>query len=102
MSNGGWLKRLFGGGGAESAQPKAAEAIEYKGYRIVPAPRPSGGRWNVAGTISLGANGETRTYSFIRADNDASWDDTVQLTIIKAKRMIDTEGERIFDKPSAF
>lgn len=102
MSGGGWLKRLFGGGAGASSEPKAAEAVEYKGYRIVPMPRPSGGRWNVAGTISRGANDDARSYSFIRADNDASWDDAVELTVIKAKRMIDTEGDRIFDKPSAF
>jgi len=104
MAGNGWLKRLFGGG-ESSSQPSAkqAAAVEHKGYRIVPAPRASGSQWNVAGIITRpGDDGAERRHAFVRADNSASWDEAVELTVIKAKQMIDIEGERIFDKSSAF
>lgn len=104
MAGSGWFKRLFGGAGSD-AEPAAteADAVDHKGFRIVPAPRGRGGQWNVAGAITLhGEDGGERRYSFIRADSSQSWDDAVELTVSKARQMIDIEGERIFDKPSAF
>ena len=47
------LKNLFSrlGGGGTAAAEAPAEAVEYKGYRIRPAPFRDGSQFQTAGTI---------------------------------------------------
>lgn len=89
---------LFGGGDKKSAATPAAASVEYKGFRITPAPRPNGPQWQVAGTISKdGAPGEPpREHQFIRADVMVTVEDAAEFSIRKAKQIIDEQGERIF------
>ena len=58
------LKGLFSGGDAAPEQQKE-DALEYKGFEIVPAPIKEGSQFRVAAIISKG-EGEERTqfYSF--------------------------------------
>lgn len=94
-----FLRRLTGGGGeAASAESREADRVDYKSYRIQPAPRKEGSQWVVAGTITKAEPDGTRTYRFIRADSHASREGAVELTVIKAKQMIDLEGDRLFDR----
>ena len=88
-------KRLFAGGGATREEP-AGEPVEYKGYSIVPAPFVEDGQYQTCGTISAEIGGETKQHRFIRADRFASRDDAVDVTIRKAKQMIDEQGDRLF------
>ena len=100
-SLGGFLQRLFGAGTADTHEAAADEAIDYKGYRIIAAPRNEGGQWIVAGTILRdGPEGEQR-YTFVRADSYGSRDGAAEFTVIKARQIIDLEGEAIFDKADA-
>ena len=95
------LRGLLGGGGARpAAAPVAAEPVEYKGYVITPAPRQDKGVWYVAGGIAFTADGETREHHFIRADNTPDRDQCIELTLIKARQIIDLEGERMFARGS--
>jgi hypothetical protein len=96
---GGFLRRLVGGGKGEAgAEPQREEPVEYSGYTIHAAPRNEGSHWIVAGTISKAGDEGTREYHFVRADSYASRDAAVEFTVIKAKQMIDLEGDRIFEK----
>lgn len=91
-----WTK-LFGGGdaGASVASPQA-EAVEYKGFRIVPEPMSTDGQFRVAATISGEVNGEAKTHKLIRADVLRDHDDAVEASLRKAKQMIDEQGARLF------
>ena len=97
---GGFLRRLVGGGGKSEGgeEPKRDEPVEYSGYRIQAAPRHEGSHWVVAGVISKSGDEGMREYHFIRADSYPSRDAAAEFTVIKAKQMIDLEGDRIFEK----
>jgi hypothetical protein len=92
------LKSLFaglgGGSGATDAAP--AETVEYKGYRIKPAPYPNNGVYQTAGTIEKDGPDGVREHRFVRADTHPSRDDAVAFAISKAKQIIDLQGDRIF------
>jgi hypothetical protein len=99
MGLGGILKKLFGGGRSGAAQPPApdrAQAVEYKGFTIIPAPRPHGGQYLTAALIEKDIDGETRTHELVRADTHGSPDDAKNFAVQKAKQVIDEQGERLF------
>jgi hypothetical protein len=88
------LRNLFrpGGGAAEAA----AQAIEYHGYRITPAPQRQGSGWNTAGVIAKTFDDGVKEHRFIRVDTHASKDDAIAFSITKAQQIIDEQGDRIF------
>jgi hypothetical protein len=92
------LRRLFAGGGEK---PAAAEAVEYKGYSIIPQPRSQGGGYLTAGVIMRETAAGRREHNFVRADTHPSLDEARQFTVLKAQRLIDEQGEALFrDVPS--
>ncbi|MCX5497271.1 HlyU family transcriptional regulator [Kaistia dalseonensis] len=95
-----FLKKLFGGGGeAASGEDKgsAAEAVEYKGHTIRPAPMKAGSQFQTAGFIEKTIDGTLKSYRFVRVDKHASREDAVTLIIIKGHQIIDEQGDRIYD-----
>lgn len=74
----------------------AAEAVEYKGFRIRPAPYPSRGQFQTAGVIEKDFGTETKEHRFVRAETHASKDDAVTFSIAKARQIIDEQGDRLF------
>ena len=92
----GFLRKLFSGGGSGSGGTHEAPPQEYKGYTIVATPQRDAGGWRVMGTISKEVEGERKVHTFVRADTNADLDGTVDLTVRKAKRLIDEQGDRIF------
>ena len=91
----GFLKKLFAGGGGSGGRHEAPPQ-EYKGYTIVATPQRDAGGWRVMGTISREIDGESKTHTFVRADTSPNLDGTVDLTVRKAKRLIDEQGEGLF------
>jgi hypothetical protein len=95
-----FLKSLFGGGereGAEGgAEAPAGEAVEYKGFRIRPAPYAAGGQYQTAGLIEKDFPEGTKTHRFVRADKHASKDDATAFSLSKAQQIIDEQGDRVF------
>lgn len=90
-----FLKKLFGGGGAAQKDPPA-EPVEHKGFTIHPAPFVEDGQYQTCGLISKTVDGETKEHRFVRADRFASRDDAIEVTLRKARQLIDEQGERIF------
>lgn len=88
--------RLAGGESEHPSEP-AAEAIEYKGFRIRPAPYPSKGQYQTAGVIEKDSEAGLKEHRFVRAETHASKADAEAFAIMKAKQIIDEQGERIFD-----
>jgi hypothetical protein len=89
------LARLAGSAAGAASEPPI-EAIEYKGYRIRPAPYRNNNVYQTAGTIEKDTAEGVKEHRFIRADTYAGRDDAISFTIAKAKQIIDQQGDRIF------
>ncbi len=87
--------RPAGGAGGVSVEP-TAQPVEYKGYRIRPAPYRTKDQYQTAGTIEKDTPEGTKEHRFVRADTYHSRDDAITFTISKAKQIIDQQGDRIF------
>jgi hypothetical protein len=83
-------------GAADSSDRPAIPAVEYKGYRILPAPYRSNNQYQTAGTIEKDTPEGVKEHRFIRADTYPTRDDAVAFTVSKAKQIIDQQGDRIF------
>ncbi len=88
--------RFSGAGSRDGASAPAAEAVEYKGFRIRPEPYPSKGQYQTAGTIEKETEEGVKQHRFVRAETHPSKDDAVAFAIVKGKQIIDEQGERIF------
>ena len=89
------LSGLGGGsGGRDAGAP--AETVDYKGYRIKPAPYRNNDVFQTAGTIEKDGPDGVREHRFVRADTHPNRDDAVAFSVSKAKQMIDLQGDRIF------
>ncbi len=87
------LSKLFGGGGGAKS---SAPAEEYEGFRITPQPQADSGGHRICAVIEKEIDGETKTHTMIRADQCQSRDEAVTSSTLKAKRLIDEQGEAIF------
>ena len=90
------LAGLAGGAGTGEADGPPAEAVEYKGYRIRPAPYRNNGLYQTAGTIEKDGPAGTQEHRFVRADTHTSREDAIAFAISKAKQIIDLQGDKIF------
>jgi hypothetical protein len=100
-----FLRDLFSPRSGASETPRAEAGIEYKSYTITAAPEHGPAGWRVAGTISKEIGGGRRVHRLDRADAAPDREAIVAMTIEKAKRVIDEQGDRIFgdagsDRPS--
>jgi hypothetical protein len=91
----GLLGRLFGGGSEGEAAP--AEAVEYNGFRIRPAPYASEGQYQTAGTIEKDYPDGTKEHRFVRAERHASKDEAASFSISKGQQIVDERGDKLFD-----
>lgn len=91
-------KKLFGSGSDESGGPtKVAREAEHNGYRIEAMPYAEAGQYQVAGVISKQIDGSTKQHRFVRADRFSTIDEAAEFSIMKARQIIDQQGDRIFD-----
>ena len=88
--------RFSGKAAAISSDEPSVGLVEYKGYRIRPAPYPSRGQYQTAGVIEKIFGEEWKEHRFVRAETHASQDDAVLFSVTKAKQIIDEQGDRIF------
>ena len=84
------------GAASGAADAAAAPPVEYKGYRIRPAPYRANGHYQTAGTIEKDTPDGVKEHKFIRADTYQNRDDAIAFTISKAKQIIDNQGDKIF------
>lgn len=84
------LSKLFGGG------KPAPEPEMHDGFRIFPEPQSDGGGFRVAARIEKDIDGQTRTHQMIRADVCQSAEEATNTSLLKAKLLIDQQGETIF------
>ena len=91
----GFLKNVLGGG-AGSREPESSDPVEHDGFTIVATPRKASGGWSTEGRIGKVIDGEAKEVRFIRADTSTSREAAITLTVSKARKIIEEQGERIF------
>lgn len=89
-------KKLFGGGDSAGKPASQSDPVDYKGYVLRAAPFQNEGQFQTAGSIARDVGGETKTHDFIRADRHASHPDAVAFSLLKARQIVDEQGDRIF------
>tara|TARA_R110002072_G_C7551002_1_gene499247 strand:- start:99 stop:392 length:294 start_codon:yes stop_codon:yes gene_type:complete len=88
------LKRLFG---SKSSRKAADDPVEtYKGFRIVVAPMSEGSKFRLAARIEHDVEGETRVHHVIRADTFDGLEQAQEVSLAKAKQVIDEQGKMLF------
>jgi hypothetical protein len=93
----GFLGKLFGGDAGEKPPvSRAGTVVEYQGFTILPEPFQRGGQWQLAARITKIVDGETKEHHLIRADLIADPEEAQSSAVMKAKRMIDEQGDGIF------
>ena len=90
------LNKLFG----KSESGAETQSIEYQGFTINFKANGSSGQYYTSGVISRSKDGEQQSVDFIRADRHTTLEQAQEHTYMKAKQIIDEQGERLFDKPS--
>src|SRR3712207_2222168 len=90
-----WSRLSGRGGGADSEAPPM-EAVEYKGYRIRPAPYAAPGGFQTAGVIEKDSAEGIKEHRFIRAETHPSRDDAAAFAVQKGRQIIDQQGDRVF------
>src|SRR5262245_8708913 len=91
-----FLKGLLGPRSEAAATPASDASVEYNGATITPNPEKVSGGWRLAGTISKDFGGSRRVHRLERADTAPDREAIVQMMIVKAKRLIDDQGDRLF------
>lgn len=96
-----FFSRMFGLAGAKPSDPRTIEAdpVDYKSCVIIAAPMEEIDQWRVSGHIIKIVDGEKIERPFIRADLCTSRDEAIEVSIRKAKQIID-QNPRLFDNPN--
>jgi len=98
MSIGKLFKSLFGAGSDSAAAKVSGDPVNYNGFVIVAEPVHEGGQYRTAGTISKEIDGVQKQSRFIRADNNPDEQSAIDHCVLKAKQIIDEQGDRLFDR----
>ena len=92
------LSRLFGKGGEKPKETPKGDPVRHDGFDIYPLPTAEGGQHRICALIEKVVAGEKRSHWMIRADLLNDRDAAVEASLLKAKALIDQQGERIFDQ----
>ena len=90
------LSRLFGARGEGESREPSAPPVEYRGYRIRPAPYRTQGKYQTAGVIEKDSPEGMKQHRFVRAETHESREDAIAFSISKGKQIIDERGDRVF------
>lgn len=83
------FKKLFGGGASSAPE---ARPETYEGFTITPNPIREGATWRIAALIEK----DGKSHQLIRADTLESHDVAADVSLAKARQMIDEQGDRLF------
>lgn len=89
-----WFSRLFDGSPSETHE---VEPVLYEGFRIFMGPIKESAGYRVAARIEKEIGGEVRTHRMVRADTLSTAEAAAEMTLRKAKSLIDQQGESIFN-----
>ncbi|MDI3336303.1 HlyU family transcriptional regulator [Defluviimonas aestuarii] len=89
-----WLSRLFAGSSGDKPE---AEPVLHEGFRIFVDPIKESAGFRVAARIEKEIGGEVRVHRMVRADTVSTAEAAAEMTLRKAKSLIDQQGESIFN-----
>ena len=90
-----FIRKLFGG---RDPQVEAGEeTIEYLGFNITPQPIKEAGGYRVAAKITKSFDDDVKSHQLVRADVCPDALTANNLAVLKAKQVIDFEGDGLFD-----
>lgn len=89
-----WFSRLVSGSSEEKTL--AVEPVIHDGFRILVDPVKESAGFRVAARIEKEIGGEVRTHRMVRADTLSTAEAAAEMTLRKAKALIDQQGESIF------
>lgn len=92
-----FFRQLRGDSASNDSAEREGSATPYNGFVITPVPNQQSGQYLAAGRISKAFPDGERATTFIRADAHSNWDDACTTAINKAKRIIDEQGDNLFD-----
>jgi hypothetical protein len=92
-----FLRNLTSSRAAKDETPQVEKREEYEGFTIEATPQKDTGGWRIRGVISRATGGEPRSRTFVRADTYADKSTAVDMTMMKARRIIDEQGESFFE-----
>ena len=87
------LKKIFG----RETSPEAPSGVEYKGFRIIADPVAEGGKYRLSARIERDQDGEIQVHHVIRADVLDTKTVAEEVSLNKAKQVIDEQGDRLFE-----
>jgi len=93
------FSRLFGGGKETppaSGTASGAPPETYKDFEIVAEPQSVGGQYRVSARIEKLVDGVRKSHRMVRADTMGSLEDATAMSLAKAKKVIDEQGEALF------
>ncbi|MCS7268709.1 MAG: HlyU family transcriptional regulator [Geminicoccaceae bacterium] len=96
MTLGDLLRRFFSGSARSGAQAHPSAAVEHHGFKITPMLRQQGGQYLTCAIIEKDFPEGPRRYELIRADTHSSAEEAKAFAILKARRLIDEQGDRLF------
>ncbi len=76
---------------APGAKAGLSTSVDYRDHTISPSPHKSAGVWSTEGDITRNCNGDIVVEHFIRAETHANYEQAIDHTISKAKRIIDEQ-----------
>ncbi len=91
-----FLKRLFGGGKTKDADAASGPSETHEGFTIVATPYENNGRWQLCGIISREVDGVLKEHRFVRADSFAARSEAEEMTLFKARQIIEQSNGRLF------
>ncbi len=95
-----FLKKLFGGGDGSAGAP-SVDPVEYEGYAIYPEPIKEGSVFRISARIEKTIDGAHKTQTLVRADTVNSVEAANDMSVNKAKQVINERGDKLFDGPNA-
>lgn len=92
----GWFTSLFGRKPSAAPSERQGAPVEYKGFTIRPAPYLEAGQFQTAGYIEKLVDGVVKSHRFVRADRQGDFEAAANFTVMKARQLIDEQGDRLF------
>lgn len=97
-----YLRRRRRGGGRSAAVPgEVTEREIYQGLELLARPVREGGAWRVAGTIRRAGDEQGPGHDFVRADTMADRDEASRMSLLKARQLVDEQGEGLLPRAGA-
>lgn len=93
-----YLRRRRRGRGSAAGPGEVTEREVYQGLELLARPMREGGAWRVAGSIRRAGDDQGPSYDFVRADTMAERDEATRMSLLKARQLVDEQGERLLSR----